>query len=95
MDSMAERALQKLLSDYEKLRNNTFWSHFMSEIKTNQLEFMGQLGRAIDESEADLRVRQGYIRGFDAVLTLPQTLVDMANDKLKGESETTPGDEYE
>ena len=95
MDIMAESALQKLLADYGKLHNNTFWLHFLEQVDANRLDYLGQLGRATNEKEADLRVRQGYIRAFDAVLTLPETLVQMAQNKLEGQSETTPGDEYE
>jgi hypothetical protein len=95
MDALAESALKKLIADYEALQHNTFWLHYLDELAKNRQGMLEGLGGAVRETDSDLRVRQGAIRAFDAILDLPRVLTELAQNKLTGQSETTPGENYE
>ncbi len=95
MDALAESALKKLLADWDNLQKNTFWLHFIEEVQNNRLASLVALGSAINRPESEVRAAQGRIQAFDALLDLPEYLANLAQDKLTGQSETTPGDDYE
>ena len=83
---------EKILRDYVALENNAFWEYFWMNVKENKQSLLEALGGASNESDSALRVYQGGIRAFDALLGLPDALVKI----IQGEPETAPtGDEYE
>ena len=90
MDS--EQVKEKILHDYGALEDNAFWGYFWNSVQENRQSLLEALGGAVKERDVDLRVYQGGIRAFDALLTLPETLIKI----LQGEPETAPeGEEYE
>jgi hypothetical protein len=91
MKHASEVSKERLLQDYDNLYNNTFWDYFWENVKINRQSLLETLGGAAYEKDSDLRVYQGGIRAFDALLTLPDELLKI----IKGEPETAPGDEYE
>jgi len=87
-----EQSLAKIKRDYGAIQENAFWAYFWENVKINHQNMKDELGGATNLPEKDLRVYQGGIRAFDALLTLPDELLKI----LEGEPETAPtGEEYE
>lgn len=92
MDIKSEQSLQKIKRDYDKLEKNAFWEYFWINVKENRQSLLEALGGAVKEPESALRVYQGGIRAFDAILVLPDALINI----IQGQPETAPiGEEYE
>jgi hypothetical protein len=86
------KSREKILRDYDKLDKNAFWEYFWENVKENRQSLLEALGGATKESDSDIRVYQGGIRAFDALLTLPDALIKI----IQGEPETAPtGEQYE
>ena len=83
---------EKILRDYVALENNAFWEYFWVNVKGNHQNLKNDLGGATNLPEKDLRIYQGGIRAFDALLVLPDELLKI----IQGEPETAPtGEQYE
>ena len=91
MKNASDVSKERLLQDYDNLYDNTFWLYFLENVRNNRQHILEALGGASDDSEASLRVYQGGVRAFDALLTLPDELIKI----IKGEPETAPGEEYD
>ncbi len=89
---MSDEVKEKILRDYGALENNAFWEYFWTTVRSNHQKLKNDLGSATNLPEKDLRIYQGNIRAFDAMLVLPGDLLKI----VQGEPETAPeGEEYE
>jgi len=79
---LKETSHRRLIADWKKLSENSFWHYFLSKIESNRLDNLEHLGSGIGLLESELRNSQGINKGFKLIKSLPDRLIKEIQEEL-------------